>query len=964
MLCKNCGEEYSSDLFPVCPFCLTENAQQLNVSECASIETSAPESVPDSHTNPVSDSANNVDKASEENNEKAVSIVIPNKSIADIPFLSMRTKNALRRNGIFTVEELRESVNNRSLFGLKHIGANSLEEIETTLLELDNESISNDDLLIADVFKDSRFNSFIQYCNDQGYVKLVDLQNIDLDSLSDIDGIGKAKVYDIRFYLLYYQIISCDDNKESETTGDQEESKDPIVVNEDIASFNLSFLYGLGVKKSSIKKLRSQGFRSIGDLSTITLTTLNSMISAEEYSLIVGILNKSLYDVFGSYLTKESLENNNYSIVLCRSNGMTLQEVADVIGLTRERVRQREALYLRELNVFMVPIVDRFINDKGYITIQEIIDIYDNDDFDKVLVYWCKHSKYVNYLSYAELFLPATVKIAPITQELQQIADEVIGDGVDLREKKDEILGLLESRNFYFITYDAFLEFLANNGYRLYKTYAFKGRQSYGYMCAKLIAKYFPNGIKLYDSTDLDRLRELALSEFGDIGLSDDNRALSARISDFTILSGRGAVTAAENIHVDLSMLEEIKAYIDSLPEAQVYYADIYAKFEGIITMMSNIDNYNFLHGVLKLYYAEEYDFSARDYLMKRGENLSHGKLTDQINEYVISTGRPVTKDEIRSRFPGVTDIVLSSAIISNPSLYLWDFRTYFSTDLLKITPPDLDSIIDVLEDELAANKGYCSDVVLFEHVSKELPDFLVENNIATYNNLFFTVSKLLCDTYDFRRPHICRKGLIDSIWFKTVALHLLGDPDVLEFTDYQALIKRNKWSTGTAFQAFYDIEQDYIRVSLTSYVKKDVFDISDKDIESVRATVLSNMEGHCLSLINFDSFDSFPEIGYEWNTFLLRSIVDNYIPSFEVIEVAIKDRRNERGIIVETTIGIHSYAELVSYYLKSSNIKEINASNLTSFLVVHDLAYRILPQELYQPNDYIDYKDGVFYVS
>mgnify|MGYP000750844840 CR=1 FL=1 len=47
--------------------------------------------------------------------------------------------------------------------------------------------------------------------------------------------------------------------------------------------------------------------------------------------------------------------------------------------------------------------------------------------------------------------------------------------------------------------------------------------------------------------------------------------------------------------------------------------------------MLSNIDNYNFLHGVLKLYYAEEYDFSNRDYLKKRGSGYKSGKLSARI---------------------------------------------------------------------------------------------------------------------------------------------------------------------------------------------------------------------------------------------------------------------------------------------------------------------------------------------
>lgn len=40
----------------------------------------------------------------------------------------------------------------------------------------------------------------------------------------------------------------------------------------------------------------------------------------------------------------------------------------------------------------MKPIVDRFMYPKNYITVQELLDIYDNDDYDKAILYWCKNS--------------------------------------------------------------------------------------------------------------------------------------------------------------------------------------------------------------------------------------------------------------------------------------------------------------------------------------------------------------------------------------------------------------------------------------------------------------------------------------------------------------------------------------------------------------------------------------------
>ena len=671
-------------------------------------------------------------------------------------------------------------------------------------------------------------------------------------------------------------------------------------------------------------------------------------------------LTNGFYDLFEGFLN-EQVNEDNYRIILDRFDGLTLQSVAEKYGVTRERIRQKEFKYLFYLNDYMVPLINRFIDMKGYITIQDVVDIYDNDDFDKILVHWCKHNKYINYLNYAELFLPSTIDLSRVGSSLAQIAEEIIGEGTDLKGKQDEILGMIESNGLYFMSFDAFVKFISCNGYRLYKTYAIKGKQSYGYMCARMIAKYFPSGIKLYDSTDLDKLREIVLEEFGDIGLSEDNRALSARIIDYTVLSGRGSVIAPESIQVDLSMLEDIKEYIDSLPEAQVYYSDLYAKFEGVITMMSNIDNYNFLHGVLKLYYADEYDFSRRDYLSKRGAHLIRGKMSDRLNQYVVSAGKPLTKDEILKKFPGLTDIVLSSAINTDPYFYQWDNKMYYSTQLIKHNNNDLIVFKSIINDALDRNFGYCSDAVLYDLVQARCPMFLESNGIVSSYNLFYTFAKLFGDLYDFRRPHICRKGLIENICFKNVALYLLGNPDVLDYLDYQAIVEKNKWSLVTAGMSFYDIGQDYIRISSTKYVKKTLFCIDDNTISCIKNLVISAMKYNYLSLLNYDSFDSYPSIGYEWNTFLLRSVIDNYIPCLSVVEFKIKDRRYEKSFIVDAELGIRTYVELVAMFLKENSIFEITESKLNSVLILQDLTYRIIPQELYESNNILEYKDGVF---
>lgn len=93
----------------------------------------------------------------------------------------------------------------------------------------------------------------------------------------------------------------------------------------------------------------------------------------------------------------------------------------------------------------------------------------------------------------------------------------------------------------------------------------------------KLEAKEFPNGIKLYESEDLDTLRNLVKKRYGNLGIPDNNRAFTSRLTEYLVLCGRGMFTAVENINIEIETIEKIKKFIDERKESVVFlYRIIY----------------------------------------------------------------------------------------------------------------------------------------------------------------------------------------------------------------------------------------------------------------------------------------------------------------------------------------------------------------------------------------------------
>ena len=108
---------------------------------------------------------------------------------------------------------------------------------------------------------------------------------------------------------------------------------------------------------------------------------------------------------------------------------------------------------------------------------------------------------------------------------------------------------------------------------------------------------------------------------------------------------------------------------------------------------------------------------------------------------------------------------------------------------------------------------------------------------------------------------------------------------------------------------------------------------------------------------------DELPDIGYEWNEFFLRSLIDKFIPSLKVVETRAKDRRYERGIVINAESDITDYTDLVIRFLNVLGYSNISENNMLTLLIMNNLTYKVIPKELYS-SDKLIYEDECFRVA
>ena len=769
--------------------------------------------------------------------------------------------------------------------------------------------------------------------------------------------------------------VNCEfENNEVEQNDVQVKCSENSVVKHDIDEHKLlgnihkslelgsvAILMLFGFTHPTIVKLNNQKIVTLNDLNGLSKGRLESILGSNATEKILLLKNKfqiSATDLLDDVLVEQS-SSTSFQKVLMRAQGATLQEVADQFNVSREDIRQKESKLLKKITPLVKVVINEIVKGKKYITRQEVEDIYDNDDHDKILVAWMKKGGFYEYLDFAELFISSEKTKKFHELRIWNSISNIIGNGINLYDNLECIDETLRKLDYEFLDLNDILSLLKKYGCYFYGDYVYLTKQSYGLLCAKIVKTEFPQGIKL-PGEDLQKLRKFATQYYGDIELPDKDRALIARVTNFLVLRDRGVYIAEENIMIEMDLLETIKDYIDESEDGIIYYSELYSNFSGMLGILSSIDNYNYLHGVLKLYYPDRYIYT-RDFLQKEGTNLKEEHWNDKLESYMASKNEPVAKNEIKKELPGITDIVLTTATTASEKIFMWDYNTYYSLEKLQYTSDDIGYLKRTIESIMEKYKGYCNDRLLFEQVNCDRKDFLNKNNIILPKTLYYFCLKVMSDIFDFRNPHIINKDLKVGHTMKDIVLYLLDDPKMLLYSDFAKLTADLKWSKVTASFVFNDLLNSYMRISGDEYLKHDDIVIDEADIQQIENAIEKEIKYGFFAFSTFDQWETLPDLGYEWNPYLLDSIIDLYSLKYRIITPESKDRRYEKGVAVKKESHMKEYVDVVINMLTEMGISRISEKDLMSLMIINNLiSNRIIPREIYMSKK-LKYKDEIF---
>jgi len=339
----------------------------------------------------------------------------PELSVLDVANLSVRAKNILMRNKLYTIGDLVSFAQNNDLMSLKNMGAKTCEEI-LTLLQSGTAFVDAPDApdSISALFSENKYRLFVKYCKENDITTLSQLKGFDFSVLIHEPGFGIAKLNALKSKyesLIFENPENCEEEVITEDL--------PPVVIKWINSDNtnralaISFLVYADISPKDIARLYEYGFSTVGQLCDITVTRALQLFGKTKCSVLsdkLKIFETPLIQIASRVLDEYRL-NREFDVFVDRANKKTLQEIADQYGLTRERVRQLEAKFFRKLTPLFSALVEKHMSENGlsYILTQDILEFFDDDDYDTVIMHALKESPSLEYLAFADMFIKKEV---------------------------------------------------------------------------------------------------------------------------------------------------------------------------------------------------------------------------------------------------------------------------------------------------------------------------------------------------------------------------------------------------------------------------------------------------------------------------------------------------------------------------------------------------------------------------
>lgn len=571
------------------------------------------------------------------------------------------------------------------------------------------------------------------------------------------------------------------------------------------------------------------------------------------------------------FLDEIKLKERDYHILKMRSQNATLNDVGNAFDLTRERVRQIER-----------KITDRFARQqKKHHTLLKISALRNSDRilfFDELRPFLGEDADLFLYLfsiipseyyTYSRQSLVFSIGEDGVYQKVEAFVDE-LPDEI----KVASLERLLDQAECEHGLPAELVQIKIEEQYKICGTVYFRGRLTYTEIYKRIMEKYYPEGLHVYNPANLEAFRQHIREDFGsDIHLPDNDRAISARLADVGILCGRGRYRPKKGTYISEELAVQIHDYIKNVDSPILLTNTIFSEFKFRLAEFG-VDNKYYLQGILGELFRDDFYFS-RDYISKDPNVTS---LYSTIVSFIRKYEYPVEKSVIAKHFIGVPEIVLNFAT-ADPHIINY-FGEYMHIDRLKLRQDEKDLLHTQINELLSDGLTHTSRE-LYMYLKSSIPHLLQRCFVQFHFALFSLCECLFADDYQFKRPYIAKLDteIIDSEEQAIAYLNSIADKRIDDLTNY---VQTRHFRVNNILDLLDSFNDEYFILNHDQMVSIRDAGILETHCQQIEEKIKAEIKG-CTPIRSLICIYDFPQISIKWTEWLIYSVLKKWSTVLEV---------------------------------------------------------------------------------
>ncbi len=434
----------------------------------------------------------------------------------------------------------------------------------------------------------------------------------------------------------------------------------------------------------------------------------------------------------------------------------------------------------------------------------------------------------------------------------------------------------------------------------------------------QVLMQRFKNGMK-FDSIDFDNFRETYEAIFNR-SLTEDDDSLEEQLSQCGVVY-KERLYPAEGI-IGVAAKDKLFEYIENnfaLGKKVIYYKALFEELSDVFASCFALSDSEMLREYLKYVSEPDRYFFYKDYMSN--ENNVVVDNTAEVEELFLNAGKPISVEEACLSLSHIPQAQIDR-IIKTDKRFLRNAKgEYYHIGIFEMTHEESDYISDIINGLINDNK-YAIWTDVWNRIVEEMPEFIENNSYLSPLGIRNAVEVFLSHKFSFN------SAVISSIY---------EEFDMSDVFRYYAT-KRSSFSADEIYQFakeldtviyFYALQDVSIRVNHDLFISKAQLNF---DVAAIDTAIASYMSKDYIKIREIDSFLTFPNVGYEWNEYLLEGFVWSFSKEFMLLNNGFA-LNNVAGVIVRRNGKIKEFVDACAVILADAPI-ELNEKDSLDYLV------------------------------